>query len=403
MKILVINCGSSSLKYQLIDMNTQVAVAGGLVERVGIDNTMLTHNRGAEKFVIDLVKQKELGILITDHKSAVALVIDLLLSVGMGIIKSVDEVAAVGHRIVHGGDKYSKSVIITEEVVEEIAKCAKLAPLHNPAHVIGIRACQEIMPNKLMVAVFDTAFHQTMPEKAYTYSLPYELCKEYKIRRYGFHGTSHKYVSLQAAKLLNTDITKLKLITCHLGNGASIAAVQYGKSVDTSMGFTPLAGLTMGTRCGDIDPSVIEYLEQEVNLSPSELDIILNKKSGVLGISGLSSDFRDIEIAAGQGNARAQLALDVFRYNVIKYIGGYVAAMNGVDAIIFTAGVGENDIDTRADIIEGLSYLGADIDPVRNKVRGILSVISSDDAKIKVLLVPTNEELMISQETLALI
>jgi acetate kinase len=304
---------------------------------------------------------------------------------------------------VHGGEKYATSALINADVMAVLHECIKLAPLHNPANIIGIEACQTSMPNTPMVAVFDTAFHQTMPPEAYIYSLPYDIYTKHKVRRYGFHGTSHKYVAGQAAKLLNKDISQLKIITCHLGNGASIAAIKNGQSVDTSMGFTPLAGLTMGTRCGDIDPSILAYLSHEMNLSIDELDTMMNKQSGVLGLSGVSSDFRDIETAADSGNARAQLALNVFTYNVKKYIGAYAAVMNGVDAIVFTAGLGENDKLTRANVINGLSFLGANIDTERNDVRGKLSIISTYESPVKVLLVPTNEELMIAEETLELI
>lgn len=403
MKILVLNCGSSSLKYQLIDMVAKEAVASGLVERIGLPDAVLTHKKSDQKFVIDSKKQQEFGNLITDHKSAVAVVIKALTCKDIGVITSMTEIDAVGHRVVHGGEKYASSVIINDDVMKVLEECSKLAPLHNPANITGIKACQHIMPTTPMVAVFDTAFHQTMPAEAYIYSLPYEIYQNHKVRRYGFHGTSHKYVANQAAKLLGKDISELKIITCHLGNGASVAAVKHGKSVDTSMGFTPLAGLTMGTRCGDIDPSILAYLSHEMNLSIDELDNLMNKKSGVLGLSGVSSDFRDIENAAAEGNARAQLALDVFTYHVKKYIGAYAAAMNGVDAIVFTAGLGENDKVTRANIINGISFLGVQIDNDKNDIRGQLRVISTNDSKVKALLVPTNEELMIAEETLGLL
>lgn len=403
MKILVLNCGSSSLKYQLIDMENRQAIASGLVERIGLPEAVLTHRIDSEKFIIDEAKQKANGLVITDHKSAVSVVVNVLTCDKIGVIKSMQEISAVGHRVVHGGEKYATSVVINPDVMAVLHECVKLAPLHNPANIIGIEACQTSMPNTPMVAVFDTAFHQTMPPEAYIYSLPYDIYTKHKVRRYGFHGTSHKYVAGQAAKLLNKDISQLKIITCHLGNGASIAAIKNGQSVDTSMGFTPLAGLTMGTRCGDIDPSILAYLSHEMNLSIDELDTMMNKQSGVLGLSGVSSDFRDIETAAEDGNARAQLALNVFTYNVKKYIGAYAAVMNGVDAIVFTAGLGENDKLTRANVINGVSFLGANIDTEKNNVRGKLSIISTDESLVKVLLVPTNEELMIAEETLELI
>lgn len=392
------------MKYQLIDMAAdKQAIATGLVERIGLPDAVLTHKKADQKFVIDSSKQQEFGHIISDHKTAVALVIKALTCKDIGVIASMTEIDAVGHRVVHGGEKYASSVVINDDVMKVLEECSKLAPLHNPANITGIKACQHIMPTTPMVAVFDTAFHQTMPAEAYIYSLPYEIYQNHKVRRYGFHGTSHKYVAHQAAKLLGKDISELKIITCHLGNGASVAAVKHGKSVDTSMGFTPLAGLTMGTRCGDIDPSILAYLSHEMNLSIDELDNLMNKKSGVLGLSGVSSDFRDIENAAESGNQRAQLALDVFTYHVKKYIGAYAAAMNGVDAIVFTAGLGENDKVTRANVINGISFLGVQIDDEKNNVRGQLRVISTDDSKVKALLVPTNEELMIAEETLGLL
>ena len=399
MKVLVVNCGSSSLKYQLIDMSGQNVLASGLVERIGLDKPVMTHSNSIDKFILDEAQQNYLGQLIVNHEAAVQLVINILVSADMGVIQSLSEINAVGHRVVHGGEKYASSVMINDEVMIELERCVKLAPLHNPANIIGIKACQKIMPNTPMVVVFDTAFHQTMPEEAYIYALPYEIYQEHKVRRYGFHGTSHKYVAHQAAEFLNQDIYKLKIITCHLGNGASIAAVKYGESIDTSMGFTPLAGLVMGTRCGDIDPSILAYLAQEMNLSLKELDNLMNKQSGVLGLSGLSSDFRDIEAAAENGNARAQLALKVFTYNVIKYIGAYVAAMNGVDAIVFTAGLGENDKVTRANVLNGLSFLGIAREDAANNVRGKLAKITTNDSKVAGLLIPTNEELMIALDT----
>lgn len=403
MKILVINCGSSSLKYQLIETETGLDIAKGLVERIGLPGAVLTHRRGEEKFVLDHEKQQANGSVITDHKTAVALVIKALTCEHIGVIRSMDEIKAVGHRVVHGGEKYASSVVINDDVMKVLEECSKLAPLHNPANIVGIQACKELMPYTPMVGVFDTAFHQTMPAEAYMYALPYEIYEEHKVRRYGFHGTSHKFVANQAAKLLGKDIKDLKIITCHLGNGASVAAVKHGKSIDTSMGFTPLAGLVMGTRCGDIDPSIVGFLAHEMNLSLADVDNLMNKKSGVLGLSGVSSDFRDIEEAADKGNQRAQLALDVYIYNVKKYIGAYAAAMNGVDAIVFTAGLGENDKVTRAKVIEGVSFLGVNIDPQLNDVRGELRIISSKESKVAAILAPTNEELMIAKETEELI
>ena len=403
MKILVINCGSSSLKYQLIETETGSDIAKGLVERIGLPGAVLTHRRGEEKFVIDHEKQQANGTVITDHKTAVALVIKALTCEHIGVIRSMDEIKAVGHRVVHGGEKYASSVVINDDVMKVLEDCSKLAPLHNPANIVGIQACKELMPHTPMVGVFDTAFHQTMPAEAYMYALPYEIYEEHKVRRYGFHGTSHKFVANQAAKLLGKDLKDLKIITCHLGNGASVAAVKHGKSIDTSMGFTPLAGLVMGTRCGDIDPSIVCFLAHEMNLSLADVDNLMNKKSGVLGLSGVSSDFRDIEEAAEKGNVRAQLALDVYIYNVKKYIGAYAAAMNGVDAIVFTAGLGENDKVTRAKVIEGVSFLGVNIDPQLNDVRGELRVISTKESKVAAILAPTNEELMIAKETEELI
>ncbi|MEL7597048.1 MAG: acetate kinase, partial [Clostridiaceae bacterium] len=334
-----------------------------------------------------------------DHKKAIELVLGALVDEKEGVIKDMSEIFAVGHRVVHGGEKYAGSVLIDEEVMKTLEECVKLAPLHNPPNIIGINACKELMPSTPMVGVFDTAFHQTMPEKAYMYSLPYELYEKHGVRRYGFHGTSHKYVSAVAAEMMEKNIEDLRIITCHLGNGASLAAIKGGKCVDTSMGFTPLAGLTMGTRSGDIDPAIPTFLMKELNISESEVDNIMNKQSGVLGISGVSSDFRDIEGAAAEGNKRAQLALEVFKYKVMQYIGSYTAVMGGVDCIVFTAGLGENGIETREEIVNELEFLGAKIDKERNNVRGEARVISGDDSKVKVFVIPTNEELMIARDT----
>ena len=396
MKVLVINCGSSSLKYQLINMENESSLATGLVERIAIEGSKLTQKvDGREKYV--------LTVPMKNHKEAISHVINTLLDDVQGVIKSSDEISAVGHRVVHGGEKYSASVIITDEVMKDLEEFSQLAPLHNPPNIIGINACKELMPNTPMVAVFDTAFHQTMPEKAFLYGLPYELYKENHIRKYGFHGTSHKYVSQRAAEILGEDIKGLKLVTCHLGNGSSVAAVNGGISVDTSMGFTPLEGLLMGTRCGDIDPAIIPYLMEVKGYSYEEVNNIMNKKSGVLGLSGVSSDFRDIEDAAAQGNARAKLALDVFHYRVKKYIGYFMAAMNGVDAIVFTAGLGENGAETREEIISDMEWFGIKLDKEKNKVRGQERIISTDDSKVKIIIIPTNEELMIARDTLTLL
>jgi acetate kinase len=392
MKILVINCGSSSLKYQLIDMKNESVMAKGLVERIGIQGSVLTHRpEGIDKIVIEHPMK--------DHKDAIKLVLDALVDVKHGVIKDMSEIAAVGHRVVHGGEKYSASVLIDDEVMKALDECTHLAPLHNPPNIIGINACRTLMPKTPMVAVFDTAFHQTMPKYAYMYALPYELYDKYGIRRYGFHGTSHRYVSHVAADMLGKNIKNCKIITCHLGNGASVAAISNGEAIDTSMGFTPLEGLVMGTRCGDLDPAIITFLQNEKGMSSSEVDNLMNKKSGVLGLSGISSDFRDIENAAEEGNQRAQLALDVFHYRVRKYIGAYAAALGGVDAVVFTAGLGENSPETRRDVCKGLEFLGIEIDNDKNKVRGKKTEVSSANSKIKVFLIPTDEELMIARDT----
>lgn len=392
MKILVINCGSSSLKYQLIDMKDESVMAKGLVERIGIQGSVLTHRpEGAEKVIIEHPMK--------DHKDAIKLVLDALVDKKHGVLKEMSEISAVGHRVVHGGEKYSASVLINDEVMKALDECTHLAPLHNPPNIIGINACRTLMPDTPMVAVFDTAFHQTMPKYAYMYAIPYELYEKYGIRRYGFHGTSHRYVSQMAADMLGKSLKDCRIITCHLGNGASVAAVKNGETIDTSMGFTPLEGLVMGTRCGDMDPAIVTFLQNEEGMSSKDVDNLMNKKSGVLGLSGVSSDFRDIENAAAEGNQRAQLALDVFHYRVKKYIGAYSAAMGGVDAIVFTAGLGENSAETRYEVCKGLEYLGIEIDNEKNKVRGKTTDISSDKSKVKVFLIPTNEELMIARDT----
>ena len=398
MNILVINAGSSSLKYQLLNPETQQVLAKGLCERIGIDGKFTYKPQMEGKQVLDAI-----DIAMPTHSEAIQAVLDALVDKDNGVIGSMKEIDAVGHRVVHGGEKFAKSVLITDEVMAAIEECNPLAPLHNPANIIGIKACQALMPDTPMVAVFDTAFHQTMPSVAYTYALPYEYYTQDKVRRYGFHGTSHKYVAGRAAAMLGKPIEELKLISCHLGNGSSITAIDGGKSVDTSMGFTPLAGLPMGTRSGDLDAGILEYLMKKYGYSIDEMLNILNKKSGVLGISGVSSDFRDLEDAAAEGNQQAKLALDSFDYNVKKLIGAYAAAMGGVDAIIFTAGVGENGPDTRANAVAGLEYMGVKLDAEKNNTRGKEVDVSADDAKVRVLVIPTNEELMIAMDTAALV
>lgn len=397
MKVLVINCGSSSLKYQLIDMTTEESLAQGLVEKIGIEGSVLIQKvEGKEKYII---KQP-----MNDHKTAIKMVLEALVHSENGVISSMEEISSVGHRIVHGGEKYCESVLINDEVMADIEACVKLAPLHNPAHIIGINACRELMPTTPMVVVFDTAFHQTMPEEAFIYALPYELYEKHAIRKYGFHGTSHKFVSQQVAEVMGRDIKDLKIITCHLGNGASLCAVKNGVSVETSMGFTPLDGVIMGTRCGSIDPAIVTYLIKELNYSVDDANNLLNKESGVLGISGISSDFRDIEDAAfKQNNYRANLALDIFHYKVRSQIGAYAAVMGGVDAIVFTAGVGENGPETREACLKGLEFLGVEIDTERNAVRGKVREISKENCKVKAFVIPTNEELMIARDTVKLI
>ena len=396
MKVLVINCGSSSLKFQLIDSDTEEVLAKGLCERIGIDGGMVTYQpEGKDK----IKKQADMP----DHTEAVKLVIESLIDKENGVISSLDEIGAVGHRIVHGGESFSSATIIDEKVIKAIEECNDLAPLHNPANLIGIRSCQKIMPNVPMVAVFDTAFHQTMPRKAYLYGIPYEYYKKYKVRRYGFHGTSHEFVSKRAAEFLGRDINDLKIIVCHLGNGASISAVKNGKCVDTSMGLTPLEGLFMGTRSGNLDPAILQFISNKEKLTIDEMLNILNKKSGVLGMSGVSSDFRDLGEAAHEGNEQAKTTLEAYSYRVAKYIGSYAAAMNGVDAIVFTAGVGENNIEVRQMIGEYLGYLGTGVDKDKNNIRGEEAVISPDGAKVSVLVIPTNEELAIARETVKLV
>lgn len=395
MKVLVVNCGSSSIKYQLINMIDESVLAKGLVERIGLDGSVLTHQpEGKDKVVINAD--------ISNHSIGIKLVIDALTDSQHGVISSMKEIAAVGHRVVHGAEKFADSVLITPAVMQALEECIEMAPLHNPPNIMGINACSEIMPGVPQVGVFDTAFHQTMPKQAFLYAIPYEAYEKYGIRKYGFHGTSHKYVSQRAAELMGEQLTNLRVITCHLGNGASIAAIKHGKCIDTSMGFTPLDGLAMGTRCGAIDPAIIPFLMKKENMTTDEVDSYLNKKSGVLGISGVSSDFRDIEDAADAGKERSQLALDMFAYRVRKYIGSYVAALGGVDVIVFTAGLGENSISMRDQICNGLEFLGTRVDTDKNNVRGKAQEISVDGAKVKIFVIPTNEELVIARDTRAI-
>ena len=397
MNVLVINCGSSSLKYQLISSDTEEVLAKGLCERIGIDGSAITHTpAGGEKITEEHP--------MPDHTEAVRLVIEKLTDDKVGVIKSLDEIDAVGHRIVHGGEKFASSVVITDEVQKAIEDCNDLAPLHNPANLIGVNSCKAIMPNVPMVAVFDTAFHQTMPKKAYLYGLPYEYYEKYKVRRYGFHGTSHDFVSKRAAEILGKNRDDLKIIVCHLGNGASISAVDHGKSVDTSMGLTPLEGLIMGTRSGDIDPAIVGFIAEKENITAEEVINVCNKKSGVLGLSGgVSSDFRDLEAAANSGNEKAKDTLETYAYKVAKYIGSYAMAMKGVDVIAFTAGVGENNQQMRADIGAYLEWLGTSIDSEKNKLRGEEVILSKDTDKVVTMVVPTNEELAIARETVRLV
>ena len=395
MNVLVINCGSSSLKFQLINSESEAVLAKGLCERIGIDGRLTYQPAGGEKNVSEKA--------MPTHTEAIQFVIDALTDADTGVVKSLDEIGAVGHRVVHGGEKFAKSVVVTPEVKAAIAECNDLAPLHNPANLIGIEACESLMPGTPQVVVFDTAFHQTMPEKAYMYGIPYEYYENYKVRRYGFHGTSHSFVSKRVAEIVGKPYNATKTIVCHLGNGASVSAVLNGESVDTSMGLTPLEGLVMGTRSGDIDPAIMEFIAKKENLDIAGIMNVLNKKSGVEGVSGVSSDFRDLEAAAKAGNKRAELAIDVFAYRVAKYVGAYTAAMNGVDNIVFTAGIGENCALVRTKVCSYLGYLGITIDEEANGKRGEEIVISTPDSKVKVLVVPTNEELAIARETVALV
>ena len=397
MNILVINCGSSSLKYQLIDSDSEKVLAKGLCDRIGIDGSAITHQKdGGEKIITE--------VAMPDHTAAVKFVIEKLTDPEVGVVKSLSEIDAVGHRIVHGGEKFAGSVILTEEVMQAIEECNDLAPLHNPANLIGIRSCEEIMPGVPMVGVFDTAFHQTMPPKAYLYGLPYGYYEKHKVRRYGFHGTSHDFVSKRAAEILGKKVEDLKIIVCHLGNGASISAVKNGQSIDTSMGLTPLEGLIMGTRSGDLDPAIVTFIAEKEGISTQEVINICNKKSGVLGLSaGFSSDFRDLAQAAEDGNKQAEVALETYAYRVGKYIGAYAAAMNGVDVIAFTAGAGENNAQVRALVAQYIGFLGTNIDPEKNKIRGEEVILSDEGSKVVTMIVPTNEELAIARETLRLV
>lgn len=397
MNVLVINCGSSSLKYQLINSESEGVLAKGLCERIGINGSAITHQpEGGEKVTTE--------VEMKNHTQAVQYVIEKLTDKEVGVISSLDEIDAVGHRVVHGGEKFASSVVITDEIVKAIEECNDLAPLHNPANLIGINSCKEIMPNVPMVAVFDTAFHQTMPKKAFLYGLPYEYYDKYKVRRYGFHGTSHDFVSNRAAEMLGKKREDLNIVVCHLGNGASVSAVKAGKSVDTSMGLTPLEGLIMGTRSGDMDPAIITYLSEKENISAKEVIDICNKKSGMLGLSnGVSSDFRDLAAAEESGNEYAKDALETYAYRVAKYIGAYAIGMQGLDAVVFTAGVGENNISLRAKICEYLSIFDTKIDDAKNNIRGEEAIVSTEDSKVKIMVIPTNEELAIARETVALV
>ena len=397
MNVLVINCGSSSLKFQLINAETEKVLAKGLCERIGIDGRLTYQPAGGEKEKSDLA--------MPTHTEAIQFVIDALTNEKTGVVKSLDEIGAVGHRLVHGGEKFASSVVITDEVKKAVEECNDLAPLHNPANLIGVAACEKLMPGTPMVAVFDTAFHQTMPETAYMYGLPYEYYEKYKVRRYGFHGTSHSFVSKRAAEVMGKSYDEVKTIVCHLGNGSSVSAVLNGKCVDTSMGLTPLEGLVMGTRSGDIDPAIMEFIAKKENLDIEGVMEVLNKKSGVFGISGgLSSDFRDLTDAMNAGDKKAKIAMDVFSYRVAKYIGSYAAAMNGVDDIVFTAGIGENDDYVRQEVCKYLGYLGVDFDfEVNTGLRGKEAELTKEGSKVKVFVIPTNEELAIARETLALV
>lgn len=396
MKILIINCGSSSLKYQIIDMTNENTLCKGLVERIGIEGSRLIHKvEGQENYVIETPMK--------DHKDAIKHVFDALLDEKHGVIKSLDEISGIGHRVLHGGPDMTESILVDQKVKDTIKEFVKFGPLHNPGNLMGIEACEEIAPGKPNVAVFDTSFHQTMPDYVYMYPIPYEYYEKYSIRKYGFHGTSHKYISHRAPEVIGKSKEELNIVSCHLGNGSSLAAIACGKCFDTSMGLTPLEGLMMGTRCGNIDPTVDSFLQQNENLSSAELNTLLNKKSGALGVSGVSSDFRDLEEAAAEGNDRARLALDMFVIRVKRFLGAYIAELKGCDAVIFTGGIGENSATMRADICKDLEHIGIKIDPERNNVRGKEALISSDDSKIKVYVIPTDEEVMIARDTMEII
>ncbi|MBQ3646973.1 MAG: acetate kinase [Synergistaceae bacterium] len=392
MKILVINCGSSSLKYQLFDMDNESVSAKGLVDRIGIDGSNITHRKtGAQPFTLNTP--------IKDHKAAMKLVLDALLDSEHGVLKSLDEISAAGHRIVSGGDYFKEAVLVNEEVMDALRKCIPLAPLHNPGHIMGIEAIQHALPKLPNVTVFDTAFHQTMPDYAYMYGLPWEFYEVHRVRRYGAHGTSHNFVALRAAEILGKPLSELKMVTCHLGNGSSISAVKNGKCIDTSMGLTPLAGVLMGTRTGDMDPACVPFVQNITKYSADEMNNFMNKKSGLLGISGVSSDLRDVEDAANKGHERAKLAIEMLEYGIRKYIGAYTVAMEGLDVIVFTAGIGENSAATREGVCKKLEFMGVKIDPEKNNIRGKEAIVSTDDSKVTVMVVPTNEELMIARET----
>ena len=393
MKVLVVNSGSSSIKYQLFDMTDESVLAKGLVERIGISDSIINHFPSGKEPVITHQD-------IPNHKVGIKLMMDALLHPDYGVIKDISEIAAVGHRVVHAGEKFSGSVLLTDEVMDALKECIELAPLHNPPNILGIEVCKELMPGVPQVGVFDTAFHQTIPECAYLYGIPYKFYKKYKIRRYGFHGTSHKYVAQRAAEILKKPIEELKIITCHLGNGSSITAVKNGVSIDTSLGFGTVAGIVMGTRCGDLDPAIIPFLMDKEKLTVEEINKIIYKESGLLGLSeGISSDKRDLRKKANQGDERAVRTISVFIYGIKKYIGAYAAAMGGLDVIVFTAGIGENSQETRAEACEGLEFLGVKIDPEKNKVRAKEAIISNDNSRVKVMVIPTNEELMIAKDT----
>ena len=395
MKILVVNCGSSSLKYQLINMENESVLAKGNYERIGENESFLTHKVNGEKHIIQTP--------VMNHEEAIKIILDQLLSSQYGVINSLDEIDAIGHRIVHGGEIFDKSVLVTEDVIEKIAECASLAPLHNPAAILGIRACQKEIPGKPMSVVFDTAFHQTMPKENYLYPIPYEMYEKYRIRRYGAHGTSHQFVAKIAAEKMNKPIEDLKIVTCHLGQGASITAIKGGKSIDTSMGLSPLGGIAMVTRSGDLDPSVVTDIMERENLTPKEANALLNKKSGLYGISGLKPDFREIEQAASEGNPRAKVAIEVFDHTVAQFVAKYAVSLGGLDAVVFTGGIGENQIATRKAICEKLAFLGLELDEEKNNVKGVETEITKENSKIKAFVIPTNEELVIARDTVNLI